>query len=84
MANAILSGLAAIVVAGTVVLGMEKSGISQVEQEVTTAASEAHLANDPLGSSYAQYQGYMTRASIDCVPALVAGVLVYALLRRKD
>jgi len=82
--NKILSGLAAIVVASSVAVGIEKSGMPQAQQDIEIARSTARWGQVPVAQEYfPTMAGYAGRMAFDVIPAVIAGAFVYYLVRKE-
>ena len=84
MKNKILGGLAAVLVAGATIVGMEKSGLSQAEGELREAATRAYYQDVPsVRDKFGKASYWTSRIGFDLLPAWLIGMGAYALRDKK-
>jgi hypothetical protein len=80
-----LSGLAAVLIAGAVAFGMEKTGIPRAAEEIQKAKIENIYVNIPEAKNfYTAYEPLAVRVLWDCIPAVLAGIGTYNLFKKKS
>jgi hypothetical protein len=81
----VLAGLAAVLVAGATIFGMEKTGLPSAESELQRAQASAYWGHIPVAKKYIPgFKSFLGRLAWDGIPALIAITATYYFLAKKN